>query len=82
MRSRADHPQAPATCTDTAAGKLLATYGTANPDDPNAFPDLQTQGNLVIYDDFADPTAALWSTNAIGENGAFIQLWTCNKADE
>jgi hypothetical protein len=46
--------------TDTATGKLLASYGKAG--NPNAYLVLQSDGNLVIYNDFTNPTA-IWVVN-------------------
>ena len=51
--------------TDTATGKLLASYGT--PGNPNAYLVLQSDGNLVIYNDFTNPTA-IWAVSKITTN--------------
>ena len=48
--------------TDTATGKLLASYGTGG--NPNACLVLQSDGNLVIYNNFTNPTAT-WAVSRL-----------------
>jgi hypothetical protein len=61
------------TLTDTATGALLKSFGTGP--HPNGFLILQTDGNLVTYDQVVTETAATWSTGTFG-SGEKLELQT------